>query len=604
MAVKLKSIRWAFSLAWKFNKAMLVSWLLLVSAVSVLPAVAVRYNREIIEQLSRFISTGNGSFNEILPTIIIFGLITAAIGFSNRLNIDLIYMMMFDSYYFGMENFLMDSYQSFSAEELMKKDAKDEFHYAAIREGSLTDFLSGFCSLFGKLVGIVSLLVVAFSMSKLLFTISSVYVVGIIWLNMSYVEKQRFNWNKIRDKERLAAHYENMPCQPDAAKELRVFKSKEKLLANWREAYSPLYDFQIKNSLSIELRTFISGLGFYIFLFAMIMYSIFAVYNQTMAPETLLVIFTLCLNIFTSISGVAKNFMNADHGLYALERQYTMFGCRTVETGESPITYNENTSDTDTVFETKDLTYCYKDNIPALKNVSVTIKKGQTIALVGANGSGKSTLVKLLLRLYRPSSGKLYFYGQDYESLQKSFLQNKIGAFFQDYYLFHMPVSENVGFGDIANINDSEKISNALVKGGAAGFIGKLKKGVQTYIYKWIEETGADFSGGEKQKIAVSRAHMSDKDILIFDEPASMLDPISELEQFTNIREKLEGRTAILISHRVGFARLADKIILLNNGEVAETGTHDELLQKNGLYACFFNEQAMWYRQEVNDVEL
>lgn len=138
-----------------------------------------------------------------------------------------------------------------------------------------------------------------------------------------------------------------------------------------------------------------------------------------------------------------------------------------------------------------------------------------------------------------------------------------------------------------------------MEKGGAAGFVSRLSQGKDTFIYKWIEKSGADFSGGERQKLAVSRAHMSDKEILIFDEPASMLDPISELEQFMNIKEKIRGRTAILISHRVGFARLADRIILLDEGKVAETGTHNELMAKNGLYARFFNEQAQWYQNET-----
>ena len=182
-------------------------------------------------------------------------------------------------------------------------------------------------------------------------------------------------------------------------------------------------------------------------------------------------------------------------------------------------------------------------------------------------------------------------------SVKTGFLKNRIGAFFQDYYLFHMPVGENIGFGDIENVDNREKINRALEKGGAAAFVACLPKGSDTFIYKWVEESGADFSGGERQKLAVSRAHMNDKDILVFDEPASMLDPISELEQFMNIKEKLDGRTAILISHRVGFARLADKIILLSEGKVAEVGTHDELMKKNGLYANFFNEQAQWYQR-------
>ncbi len=593
---KIKAVTWAFSLAWRFNKIMLLTWCLLVSAVSILPAIALAYHKAIITALNDFISTGNGSFDAVLPTIMMFGLITALIGLSNRLNVELIYSVLYNSYYFGMAELLMDSVQNFTMEELLKKDTNDEYYACVMREGSLTDVISGCCTLLGKLVGLVSLLAVAFTLSKLIFIISLVYIIGIIGLNLVFVEKLRYNWHKIRDQERLAGHYEAMPYSPEYAKELRIFESKERLIQNWKEAYAAIYEYEVKNNFAIELRTFISGLGFYIFLSVMTVYSIFAVANGRITAAVLLVIFTLCLNIFTSVSGIAKTLMLTDHGIYAMERQYRIFGQRE---DKHPSTKAQKPSgESDLVFETKNLSYSYKDDKLALDNVSIAVKKGETVALVGLNGSGKSTLVNLLLQLYKPLSGSLYFYGNEYSTLEQGFLKNKIGAFFQDYYLFHLPIGENIGFGDIDHVDDQEKINTALQKGGAAGFVSKLKQGKETYIGKSIEETGMNFSGGERQKLAVSRAHMSDKEILIFDEPASMLDPISELEQFMNIKEKTRGRTSILISHRVGFARLADRIILLDKGRVAETGTHEELMSKNGLYAQFFNEQAQWYQKD------
>ncbi|MCL2776253.1 MAG: ABC transporter ATP-binding protein/permease, partial [Oscillospiraceae bacterium] len=389
---------------------------------------------------------------------------------------------------------------------------------------------------------------------------------------------------------------------PEYAKELRIFESKDALIKNWKETYSAIYNFEIKNNFVVELRSFISGGGFYIFLSVMILYSIFAVAKGSMTSAVLLIIFTLCLNIFNSLPSITRTLSIIDHGLFALEKQYRVFA-HGKDSAQNKSDKESFESSSDIVFETKNLFYAYRGDRLAIDDVSLTIKQGETVALVGVNGSGKSTLVKLLLQLYQPLSGNIYFYGEDYNELEKGFLKNRIGAFFQDYYLFHMPIWENVGFGDIENIGDGEKIKSALEKGGAAAFISRLTKGADTFIYKWIEETGTELSGGEKQKIAVSRAHMSNKDILIFDEPASMLDPISELEQFMNIKQKLEGQTAVLISHRVGFARLADKIILLSDGKIAEVGTHDELMSKNGMYAHFFNEQAQWYQKDKRTEE-
>jgi ATP-binding cassette subfamily B protein len=169
-------------------------------------------------------------------------------------------------------------------------------------------------------------------------------------------------------------------------------------------------------------------------------------------------------------------------------------------------------------------------------------------------------------------------------------------VFFQNFHIFHAPIGENIGIGDIGDMENTAKIMEAAKKGGAEKVIANLPQGLNTLLGKFQDPSGTELSGGEKQRVASARAHMSDRDVLIFDEPASMLDPIAEMEQFTNIRNMLGGRTAILISHRVGFARMADKIIMLDDGKIAETGRHDELMAKNGLYAHFFNEQAQWYQ--------
>jgi len=137
-----------------------------------------------------------------------------------------------------------------------------------------------------------------------------------------------------------------------------------------------------------------------------------------------------------------------------------------------------------------------------------------------------------------------------------------------------------------------------MQKGGADKLPSRFLKGLEQWLMRDVIKDGAILSGGEKQRIAVSRAHMSDKEILIFDEPAAALDPIAEMKQFAAIREKIEGRTAILISHRVGFARLADRIFVLDKGRMAESGTHEELINQKGIYAKFFQEQSQWYEQE------
>jgi len=605
MKHRLATIRWAFSIAWNHNKMILVFWMSLIAAISILPAILLYFNRTIITQLDTFLATGTGAFSDILPSIVVFGVITTLIGVSNRVNGEFTYSILYDHYYFAMAELLSERAQLFTMEELLNKDILDEYNSVCEREGTLTEVISGICTLLGKFVGTGSLLAVAITLSLPVFIIASLYVIGVVFLNITFVEKRRKRREAIRDKERLASHYEELAHSHEFAKELRIFESKNKLLASWQKAYDAIFKNETSQAFATEIRVFVSGLGFYIFLAAMIFYSIFLVSAGTMTVPILLILFTLCLNIFTTINGIASSLMQTDIGVHAMERQYRLFGSKNAQVvsddGETE-THKHKASKSDILFEAKNLSYSYGTDKIALDGVSIKIKKGETIALVGTNGGGKTTLVHLLLQLYQPQSGNLFYVGKDYEAFKHGFLRHSVGAFFQVYDLLHMPIWENIGVGDVQSVNDRERISVALEKGGASSFVSKLPKGEDTYVRKWFEETGVDFSGGERQKLAVSRAHMSDKDILIFDEPASMLDPISELEQFMNIKEKLDGRTAILISHRVGFARMANRIILLSEGRVAEEGTHDELIARNGLYAQFFNEQAQWYQQKAEVV--
>jgi len=349
------------------------------------------------------------------------------------------------------------------------------------------------------------------------------------------------------------------------------------------------------------LRDFLSGAGFYIFLIIMVVVSTVGVVRGSMTPDVFLVLFTLCVNLYNTITGTAGHIVRFDSGLDAMDKQRRFFEIAPMHSAEDEADKFDSPADENVIFDVRNLCFSY-DNKPVIHDISFTVNKGEVVALVGKNGSGKSTLIKLLLNMYKPNSGTVKVLGREYSEYKRDYIRKKGGVFFQNYYLFHSTMRENVGVGAVEDMNDEAKIWEAIRMGGASKVVEKLPKGLDTILGKFQDRNGTELSGGEKQRVASARTHMSNRDILIFDEPASMLDPIAELEQFQNIRDLLDNRTAILISHRVAFARMADKIIMMDDGRIAETGTHDELMALNGLYAHFFNEQAQWYDTEKNEV--
>jgi len=601
---KLSAIRWGLKIAWGIDHKVLLIWGGLSVVLSVLPAIALIYNKQSLAVISGFLSGQAYSYGDAVSSIVKLGILLTLIGLSGRVNRDLIYMMMFDSYYFGMEEQLTDAIHRIKLQDLLKRDVIDEYNYCVYRVGALTDLTSSLCDIAGKLVSAVSLLIAAYSSSKLVLLISIAYIAGVFILNYKVSAKIRFDVVQSRTEESMAGYYENLASNPGAAKETRIFGNVDHLIDQWRSHISILQNTEIRRQRSRSVSGFISGVGFYVFLIVMIATSIFSLVRGTMSPDVLLVIFTLCLNIYNMVTGLPDTIEKLDFVTYVLERERVFFTL-----GEEPDPAVEERKadtplDTDTVFRAEHLIFRYNDGTPAVNDVSFEIKKGEIVALVGQNGSGKTTLIKLLADMYRPSSGRLEFFGRPVEEYKNRFIRSKIGVFFQDFWLFHLTLRDNVGMGNISEINNDEKVLRAIRKGGAYKLLAGLPKGLDTMVNKNVDKTGVIFSGGERQRIGVSRTHMSDKEVLIFDEPASMLDPIAEMEQFMELRELMEGRTAVMISHRVGFARLASKIILMDNGKIAEVGTHEELMAQNGLYANMFNQQAKWYIVEPGSQEV
>lgn len=257
----------------------------------------------------------------------------------------------------------------------------------------------------------------------------------------------------------------------------------------------------------------------------------------------------------------------------------------------------EGLSKNDTTSERSDISPVILSNVDfsyknsknkILSNINLTINKNENVAIVGANGAGKSTLIKLILSLYSPNSGSITWNGSEK-------ITNKISVVFQNYMKFELTLRENIAMGNIEQISNDELILETMKKCNCYDLYEEL--GSLDVPLGRIIDGGRELSGGQWQKLAISRAIFSDSDLLIFDEPTASIDPNTEIEIFNNIINICKNKTAIFISHRLGWAKNADRIIVIDDGQIEETGTHDELISLGGIYSSMYNAQASWYAQ-------
>jgi ATP-binding cassette subfamily B protein len=244
-----------------------------------------------------------------------------------------------------------------------------------------------------------------------------------------------------------------------------------------------------------------------------------------------------------------------------------------------------------------DLHFTYPSrNEPSLKGVDFEIRPGEVVALVGANGAGKTTLAKLICRLYDPGQGSLSWEGKDLRSFLPSAWRRQVSVVSQDFAQFDLTLAENIWLGDIEKEASSEQVLAAAMTAGADQVVKQFSDGLDTQLGTHFQ-AGQELSIGEWQRLALGRAWFRNAPLLIFDEPSSSLDPLAEAEMICSFRNVIGQRSALIISHRLSSVQLADRIYVMDDGQIVESGTHDELLGCNGAYARFFSAQAEYYQQ-------
>lgn len=391
----------------------------------------------------------------------------------------------------------------------------------------------------------------------------------------------------------MQMYLETVLAREDYVKEVKLFRLGPKLLQRYRAIFTKLFAEDRKLTLRRDSWGFVLGLlGTAAFYGAYAWIALSAIRGSISLGQM-----TMYLLLFKQGQSAVSASLSAISGMY----EDNLYLSNLYEYLEQPVpeaqgALQQGPQPGDGVrFE--QVSFRYPDTEePALQQINLHLKPGDSLALVGENGSGKTTLIKLLTRLYQPDAGRILLDGLDLQQWQADALHQRIGVIFQDFGRYQFLVGENIGAGDMSHFEDRQRWQQAAEKGMAKDFIDKLPQQYDTQLGKWFKG-GRELSGGQWQKIALARAFMrTTADLLVLDEPTATMDAAAEASIFEHFRDLSRDKMTILISHRFSTVRMADQIIVIDKGRIVEQGSHEQLMELGGQYAYLFSLQAQGYR--------
>jgi ATP-binding cassette subfamily B protein len=587
----------ALTLVWTTHRPLTVALGLLTLAAGLMPAGVAYLGKLIVDAVVAAIAVNQAgtepSYSHVLTLVGLEALLVAALAGAQR-GIDfcqslLRVLLSQRVHYLILDKALTLTLAEFEDSELYDKlnRARQE---ASIRPLSLVNRTFALAQNAISLASFAGLLL-AFSPWAVAILVAAGLPAFIAETKFSGERFRAFQWRS--PDRRMLAYLEIVLAREDHAKEVKLFDLGGRLMARFRDIFKRIYADEKRLTIRRDGWGYVLGLVSSAAFYGAYAWIALATINQTISLGEM----TMYLLLFKQGQSAVAAMLSAVGGMY----EDNLYLSNLYDYLEQPAAIVHGTAqsgiDPRAGLEFDQVSFTYPGATqPALRDVTLHVRPGQSVALVGSNGSGKTTLVKLLAGLYVPSAGAVRYQGRDLRDWDPLALRQRIGVIFQDFNRYHLIVGENIGAGDVAAFDDRRRWGEAAAKGQAAEFIAALPSAYETQLGRWFNN-GQELSGGQWQRIALARAFMrSGAEILVLDEPTAAMDAETEAQIFEHFRSLTKDRIAILISHRFSTVRYADRIVVLDEGRIVEHGSHEELIARGGRYAHLFNLQARAYR--------